>query len=216
MIRDGRMFPRYVTPHTWSGTAGLWEFAEPWVKKHHAEHGIWEALKLMNVVWDAVIARHAAKGAVSEERIAQGMDLPESMLSFIRESGACGKPGSVKRAEDYLRNVIALSHFEFARLTRKPKTKKGVPVQVDLSIPSAREFYFLTPKVKGAIPMGWDAAQTKRMGYELGGMNWAGASRIINDFCRLLMPEAAGFSWKEFTGNSLKTLYEDRGLWCEK
>ncbi len=202
LVENGKIKPSYVV-------AGL--LPEDGPERVHPVAGLFQALKLMGTVWDAVIARKAPKDAAAEERIAKAMIAPESMLSFIRESGVCGKSGSIQRAENYLRNVFALSHWFMAIHARNPRIdKQGRFKPIAPNLPQGREYYFLT--ADGVFEIGRDIRNSTRMKYDPGGMNWAGASRIINDVCRLNIPKAHGWEWSEFTGKSLKSFYEAHGL----
>lgn len=199
ILEDGRLDPGYVTADLLPVDSVYSELTERIVRDHPSTHGIAEALKLMTIVWGAVIDRKAPKDMEAESRIAKAMTkYPESLCSYIKESGVCGKEGSVKRPQDYLRNVYALCHYFVAACARTNKAKMTKEK-------AAREFFLLAPK--GAIGIGQYVPQ---------GMNWSSANRVINDFCRMGMPPSAGWVWEEFKGKSLKGLYEGRGLFVPK
>lgn len=211
ICRSGRIQIGYVVAGTLGKNTIYSEGSEATVRRHPSTHGFYEALNMMDMVWDAITSHRGPLDLAGEKRIADSLKVPETLLSYIEGSKVSGKKGGFRSGLDYLRNVVALAHwFIVVSIRDVRRDQVGAPVPLSSDLRGSRAFMLLT--MQGAVELGWDDEHAARAFYAPGGMNWPGAARLINDACRLTMPPSGGWKWKEFTGKSLKCFYEAHGL----
>lgn len=90
--------------------------------RHRELVGIRAALGMMEQVWSGVLRTHpgAIDDMVRQKHLARSLTGPaDASFSLIEKSGSLGKAGVPKKAEYFLRNVMALAHWKLIWQLRK-------------------------------------------------------------------------------------------------